>query len=359
MKLFQKITAAVCAVALCCCLCACTKNENVDVAFITDVGDVYDKSFNAEAWKGVLDYAQENSLTCKYYRPSQGETKYFLKAVGKAVAAGAKTVVFHGEEFYDTALKAGERWEDVHFIASGCRSDGLPDNVSVINYSTLEAGFLAGYSAVKNGFTNLAFQGSDTSNENIDYCFGFIQGAQRAASDLMLDVMSVEVKINFVSETSTSDDIQVQAQQWYATGTQAIFVCGDSVTVPVVTAAEGTLDRWVICADTDKSYVSERVLTSAEKAVNNGIYNALCGIYSDEKNAVLGISDGGVRLDMEKSLFYYFTAEDYEQLVLRVIGDSSFSSSLVSHKAAENIPLDDADRIYSLFNLSHVLIFTN
>lgn len=359
MKLFQKITAAVCVAALFSCLCSCAKTKSVDVAFITDIGDVYDKSFNAEAWEGVFDYATQNSLSCKYYRPSESETKYFIKAVGKAVSAGAKTVVLHGDEFYDTALKAGKRWKDVHFIVSECRSDGLPDNVSVINYSTLEAGFLAGYSAVKNGLTNLGFQGSEASDENIDYCFGFIQGAERAASDLRLDVMTVEIKINFLSDGATSDDIQVHAQQWYATGTQVIFACGDGVTVPVITAAESMLDRWVICADTDKSYISETVLTSAEKAVSNSVYNALCGVYGDDKNVVLGISDGGVKLDMEKSLFYYFTADDYEELVLRISGDSLFATSLISHEAAEDISLSDADEIYSLFNLSHILIFTN
>lgn len=359
MKLLQKITAVICLAALLVCLCSCVKANSVDIAFITDIGDVYDKSFNAEAWAGVSEYASRNSLKSKYYRPAQSDTKHFVKAVGKAVSAGAKTVVLHGEEFYDTAMKAGKRWRDVHFIVSGCRSDGLPDNVSVINYSTLEAGFLAGYSAVKNGLTNLGFQGNEANDENIDYCFGFIQGAERAASDLQLDIMTVEVKVNFASPDSTSDDIQVHAQQWYATGTQAIFACGEDVTVPVIFAAESMLDRWVICSETDKSYISETVLTSAEKSVSNSIYNALCGAFGDEKNIVLGVADGGVKLDMEKSLFYYFTPDDYEQLVSYMSAVPSFSSSLVSHEAAENISLSDEDEIYSLFSLSHILIFTS
>lgn len=359
MKLLRKITAILCAAAILLCLCSCAKTKKVDIAFITDIGDVYDKSFNAEVWVSVLDYATQNSMNCKYYRPSERETKYFIKAVGKAVAAGAKTVVFHGEEFYDTALKAAKRWENVHFIVSGCKSEGLPDNVSVINYSTLEAGYLAGYSAVKNGLTNLGFQGGGETDENIDYCFGFIQGAERAASDLQLDVMTIEVKVNFSSADASSDDIQVHAQQWYATGTQVIFACGDGVTVPVISAAEGMSDKWVICADTDKSYISKTVLTSAEKAVSNGIYNALCGAWGDEKEVVIGVSDGGVKLDMEKSLFTYFTAEDYEQLIWRLSNDESFPSSLVTHEAAKNISLGDADEIYSLFLLSHILIFAN
>ena len=43
------------------------------VAFVTDVGQLKDKSFNEGTWNGVKTYAYENGLTYKYYQPANGD----------------------------------------------------------------------------------------------------------------------------------------------------------------------------------------------------------------------------------------------------------------------------------------------
>lgn len=42
------------------------------VAFVTDVGQLKDKSFNQGTWNGVKSYAAANGLTYKYYQPANG-----------------------------------------------------------------------------------------------------------------------------------------------------------------------------------------------------------------------------------------------------------------------------------------------
>ena len=64
-------------------LCACSKREKYDAVFITDVGDIYDRSYNSAVWNGVRSYAADYGVNCKYYRPSQRGTKYFSKAIKK------------------------------------------------------------------------------------------------------------------------------------------------------------------------------------------------------------------------------------------------------------------------------------
>ena len=44
-----------------------------EVAFVTDVGQLHDKSFNEGTWNGVKLYAYNNGLTYKYYQPANGD----------------------------------------------------------------------------------------------------------------------------------------------------------------------------------------------------------------------------------------------------------------------------------------------
>ncbi len=119
---------------------------------------------NSVVWDGVKSYAADYGVSCKYYRPSQRGTTYFFRAIRKAIKHGAKAVVCHGDEFRDAVVRAAERWKDVKFIIVDSTEKDLPDNVLAVSYSTLDAGYLAGYASVFNGFQRLGFQGSYPSD---------------------------------------------------------------------------------------------------------------------------------------------------------------------------------------------------
>ena len=44
-----------------------------ELAFVTDVGQLKDKSFNQGTWNGVKSYAAANGLSYKYYQPANGD----------------------------------------------------------------------------------------------------------------------------------------------------------------------------------------------------------------------------------------------------------------------------------------------
>ena len=44
-----------------------------EVAFVTDVGQLKDKSFNQGTYDGVKLYANNNGLSYKYYQPANGD----------------------------------------------------------------------------------------------------------------------------------------------------------------------------------------------------------------------------------------------------------------------------------------------
>lgn len=40
-----------------------------ELALVTDLGTIDDKSFNQGAWEGMTKYAEENGISYKYYHP--------------------------------------------------------------------------------------------------------------------------------------------------------------------------------------------------------------------------------------------------------------------------------------------------
>ncbi|MGN0544118.1 MAG: BMP family protein [Acutalibacteraceae bacterium] len=364
MRYLKRILDCCIAAALLFSLCACgAQKKTTDVAFVTDIGDIYDNSFNGAIWEGVSVYASANGISAQYYRPAERSTDAYYKAIKEAISDGAETVVCHGDSFTAPVLKAAGRYDDVNFILTESKEDDLPSNVTVINFSSLEAGFLAGYAVVAEGFTGLAFQGGDQSDETVNYCFGFIQGAECAADDMMLDVMSIEMKINFKSDEETDDDVEARALRWYTSGLQVIFACGNGVLMPVTKVSEMAGNRWVIAPDVDWFSTSETVITCAEKAFAGSVCSALesirSGVFAGGRAVTLGIADDGVLLNMNKSGFQTFKSPNYEALLAAVKNNPDFSASLVSAEDARTIILADADDIAALVSAEHLLIFTN
>ena len=87
-----------------------------ELALITDVGTIDDKSFNQGSWEGLKKYADEKDISCKYYKPSEKSDKACLTAIDLAVKGGAKVVVTPGFLFEKPIFEAQTKYPDVTFI---------------------------------------------------------------------------------------------------------------------------------------------------------------------------------------------------------------------------------------------------
>ena len=70
-----------------------------EIAFVTDVGQLMDKSFNQGTFEGVKRYAKENNKSYKYYQPANGADatdNYRIASMRQAVKIGAKIIVAPG-----------------------------------------------------------------------------------------------------------------------------------------------------------------------------------------------------------------------------------------------------------------------
>ena len=295
-------------------------SDGYELALVTDLGTIDDKSFNQGAWEGMKKYAEENGISYKYYQPQEGTTDSYLETIGLAIEGGAKLVVCPGFLFEEPVYLAQDQYKDVHFILldgephSGDYSEYRTEaNVMPILFQEDEPGFLAGYAAVKDGYTKLGFLGGMAVPAVIRYGYGFAEGADYAAKEMGVD--GIEIMYNYTGAFAATPEAQSMAASWYQNGTEVIFGCGGAVGNSVMAAAEEKSAK-VIGVDVDQSYESDTVVTSAMKQLSVSVYDGVRDFYAGSfpggKTSIFSAKNDGIGLPMETSKFTNFTQADYD-----------------------------------------------
>ncbi len=332
-------------------LVGCFVKGGYELAFVTNFGILEDKSFNQESWDGLKKYSEEHKMTFQYYQPTEGTNKAYLEAIELAVKGGAKAIITQGSLFEVAIYEAQIKYPDVNFILL----DGEPHtedyktyytekNVQPILFAVEEAGFMAGYAAVKDGFTKLGFQGSMAVPAVIRYGYGFAQGANIAAQEMNLAEESVSLMFNYSGDVAASPESQARAAGWYDAGTEIIFAYGGTVVDSVIAAAEASDGKFVIGADIDQSDKSEKIISSAVKIMGNSVYKALEAYYNKKweggETWVLNASDNCVGLAMENARWRNFSDNDYN-ILLNAVRNKAYS---INNKT--DIGVDDLNLKY-------------
>lgn len=320
-----------------------------EIALITDVGTIDDKSFNQGAWEGVEAYAKANNKTYKYYKPTEKSDGAYLASMDLAVKAGAKIIVCPGYLFEVPVYTAQTKYPDVRFIVldgaphSGDYNYDVKENTYAIYYAEEEAGFLAGYAIVKEGYTKLGFMGGMAVPAVIRYGYGFVQGADYAAKELDLAKDTVQVQYTYVGNFDATPDNQAKAAAWYNEGTEVIFACGGAVGNSVMKAAE-TAGKKVIGVDVDQSSESDTVITSSMKNLGKSVSDALDSFYNNTfpggTTATLNASSEGVQLPMDTSKFTKFNQADYDAIYKKIVNKEITIGNDTVAKDASGVPVE-------------------
>ena len=219
-----------------------SEDGKYEIAFITDVGQLKDKSFNQGTYDGVKLYAANNKLSYKYYQPAnkdQATDDDRYEAMKAAVENGAKVVVCAGFMQEGALRMAAKEFPNVSFvfvdgypITEEAGVDGSPvlKNVAGIAFKEEQCGYLAGYAVVKEGFTKLGFTGGGggTNPACCRYGYGFVQGADAAAKELGVKV-DMNYSWQYGASFSASPELQTMVSGWYEAGTEVVFACGGSM----------------------------------------------------------------------------------------------------------------------------------
>lgn len=266
-----------------------SKDGKYEIAMVTNVGRLKDKSFNQGTWDGVKTFAYQNGKSYKYYQPRNGnkasdDDRY--NAFIEAISGGAKIIVATGYEQEKALKRAAAENPDTKFVfVDGyVLTDGngkTLSNVAAVSFMEEQCGYLAGYAAVTEGNTKLGFVGGGAGNNpSVNrFGYGFVQGA----------------------------------------------------------------------VDVDQSSVSDTVITSAMKGLSAAAQKVLTSFYAGKWVLVgglmsnLGVDDNAVGLPFATSKFEKLTGGEYAKLVnsmksggtLTVKND--FSAFLAGEETFENV----------------------
>ena len=281
------------------------------VALVTDVGTIDDESFNQACWEGVEEWCNANNVEYTYYQPTEDSTDARVLSVAQAISEGYNTIVMPGYLFGATLTMVMEEYPETYFIAVDVAAGDLTvdyttyyepaANTACLTFSEEQAGYLAGYAAVKEGYTKLGFLGGMAVPAVIRYGYGFIQGADAAAAE-----MGVDIEINYTYGGQFFGDANITAKMegWYAAGTEVVFACGGGIYTSALEAAEKNNGK-VIGVDVDQYYVNDCIITSAMKRVDTAaqdISKAVADGSYEPGVHLYDLSNGGVDLSPTRDL---------------------------------------------------------
>ena len=322
------------------------------VAMITDYGDITDQSFNQATYEGCKSWCEANGVQFKYYRPAGNTTADRVSSCEQAIEAGYTILVMPGFAFAGTIEEVAGPNPDIKIIAldvsAGDFSQGyqLPSNVYCAVYQEEIAGFLAGYAAVKEGYTKLGFLGGMAVPAVVRYGQGFVQGADKAANG-----QPIEIKYCYGGQFFGDAAVTARMTTWYSTGTEVVFACGGGIYTSACEAAVVAGEsKKVIGVDVDQSYTinadygAGRCITSAMKGLSATVQAQLKKAITDKnfqsKIETLGLVSGTdplqnfVQLPTASWSMTRFTQDNYKALVASLFnGEITVSNSITEHAA--------------------------
>ena len=359
------------------------ETSEYSVAMITDYGDITDQSFNQTTYEACKAFCEAQGIQFNYYKPSGDSTAERVASVEKAIDDGYNVIVMPGYAFGGTLVEVSESYKDVKFIAldvaagdileagvakAGETYDYNPANWNVNDYCYMDnvycaiyqeelSGYMAGYAAVKLGYTDLGFLGGMAVPAVIRFGFGFVQGADAAAAELGI---TVNLKYAYGNQFYGDGDITAAMDTWYGDGTQVVFACGGGIYTSAAEAA-AKVDGKVIGVDSDQSpiidggYGEGMTVTSAMKGLYPTTYDTLTDVIVNGnwsnyagKITTLGLvsdepTENYVQLPMDTTQWSdSFTQDDYKALVAAMrAGDITVSNDTTAMPATTNVNVSD------------------
>ena len=340
--------------------------SDMKVAMVTDYGDITDQSFNQSTYEACKAFGEANGVEFTYYKPEGDSDAERVAMIDKAVADGFNVIVMPGYAFAGAIKETAEMYPDIKFVALDVSEYDLEGDSSDFNNKTFAnvfsaiyqeelPGYMAGYAAVKMGYTKLGFLGGMAVPAVIRYGYGFVQGADAAAAELGADV---EINYAYGNQFYGDSDITAAMDTWYQGGTEVVFACGGGIFTSAAEAASKVNGK-VIGVDVDQAATIDgqfgkgMTITSAMKGLQATVNTLLSAIRDGQWENFAGqIQNLGLVSADDLSLNYVsladstvwtdtFTADDYKQLV----GDMVSGKVTVSNDSSAEEPSANTAKI--------------
>ncbi len=341
---------------------------DIRVAMITDYGDITDQSFNQTTYEASKAWCEANGVDFTYYKPAGDSTAERVAMVEKAADEDYNVIVMPGFAFGETITQTADVYPDITFIAldvsEGDVGGTVPSNVYCAVYKEELCGYMAGYAAVKLGYTHLGYLGGMAVPAVQRFGYGYVQGIDAAAGELGLS--DVVVEYVYGNQFFGDPDITAYTDNWYQNlGVEVVFACGGGICTSAGEAAAKVPGTKVIGVDVDQSFTLDAAygegvtLTSAMKGlaatVNHMLDEVAAGNFANYggKAEALGLVSGDdpsanyVLLPMDTTQWGDgFSQDDYKALVKDMFdGKVTVSDDISALPETANILVNDLGNI--------------
>ncbi len=281
-------------------------------------------------WKGIQTFSDAYGYTAESHTAADTSVDAAEAALREAAESGATLVVCRGEAMAQALFRIQNNYPGVHYLLF----DGEPHNDSYTNYTTEsnvhcvlfqeeQAGYLAGYAAVTEGYTQLGFIGAEEVPGIVRYVTGFLQGAEYAAEQQGL---TVNLHTWFTGTYQAGDETTDRMLDWCNSGTTLLFVSGGNLVASALDAAKETTsgnEVRVMASDYDQNDSSDLILGSAIKCYNSAVQQELYAFFSGNatwdqtaagQSEKVGYTTGAVALAGPHWRFEELSQREYEHL---------------------------------------------
>jgi len=296
--------AALCAVALSlvASLANAAPKATVTAALVSDIGKFNDRGFNQNQLAG-LNKAKSQLGVVTLAKQSNSESDY-IPNLTSAVRAHADIIIAAGFLMANSLATMAKKFPDTQFAITDYPVEAPPfadkkgkvlyTNVEGLTYAANESGCLVGVLAAKaaarmgkkviGAVMGVKIPPVDIWTAGYKYC------AQKA-------VPGTKVLTGYSNDFVAQDKCKTVAENQLAQGAQVLFQVAGGCGIGTLKAADEA-GKWGIGVDVDQYALAKRVLTSAVKRVDTGVYQAIQQVKKGQFNGghdlVFNLKNGGM-----------------------------------------------------------------
>ena len=274
-----------------------TKQSDVRVALVTDVGQLNDRGFNQLAYQGLKRAEKDLGIDVRVVESASAAD--YVPNYASLVRQRYDLIIGVGFAQGDAIDTAATQYPDTKFAIVDVDQTGLkhkPKNVVGLIFKEQEVGYLVGYLA---GLTEKRAGGRIVSSVGgykeppVDR---FIAGYQAGAKEAMPGIQTLNAYSSDWDDQAKCKEI---ALSQIARGSEVVFQVAGGCGLGALTAVKqkGT---WGIGVDADQSFLGPHVLTSALKRVDEAVFETIDSIVDDSwqggRNLTFGLKQDGVGL---------------------------------------------------------------
>ncbi len=269
--------------------------KKLKVGLVTDIGGLNDHGFNHLAYLGLTRAEQQLGITGRVL-PSNSNSDYTPNLTTLA-EQGYNLIIPVGFLMADATDAVAKQFPHAHFAmvdSDATAEAGDPKNIEGLLFQEQQAGYLAGYLAglyaKAHGYKVISSVGGQKIPPVDHYIAGYQAGAKKADPGI--------TTLNGYSQDFTAQDKCANiALNQIAQGSKVVFQVAGGCGLGALTAAKSKGVQG-IGVDADQSYLGSYILTSAEKRVDNAVFNAIKaamnGQFTPGGNVINNIANGGI-----------------------------------------------------------------